>query len=53
MIEKIRKLYPEYDIYIKKNNKIYDLDGKPINKNKIQKKYIVIIKNGYEVVKKI
>lgn len=53
MIEKIRMLYPDFDIYIKKNNRLYSLDGTIIEKRKITKKYIVIIKNGYEVIKNI
>lgn len=55
MIERIKKLYPEYLIFIKINNKIFDLSNKEL-KNKdilIRHSHIIIDDNSYEVHTKI
>ena len=48
-----KKLYPNYLILIRKNNNLYNLDGEIINMNKIKKKYVIIDEFMYEVHKKI
>lgn len=53
MVGKIKKLYPNYLILIRKNNNLYNLDGEIINMNKIKKKYVIIDEFVYEIHKKI
>lgn len=52
MVGRIKKLYPNYLILIRKNNNLYNLDGEIINMNKIKKKYVIIDEFMYEVHKK-
>lgn len=50
MINKLKKLYPNYKIYVRKNKLLYDE-----NNNLVKKKLfplIMIDKNSYEVYKK-
>ena len=53
MAGRIKKLYPNYLILIRKNNNLYNLDGEIINMDKIKKKYVIIDEFMYEVHKKI
>lgn len=53
MVGRIKKIYPNYLILIRKNNNLYNLDGEIINMNKIKKKYVIIDEFMYEVHKKI
>lgn len=52
MVGRIKKLYPNYLILIRKINNLYNLDGEIINMNKIKKKYVIIDEFMYEVHKK-
>lgn len=54
MINKLKKLYSGYTIFIKKNNFIFDMKGNCIKDKKLikEKKYIIIDKNSYEIHKK-
>lgn len=53
MIEKLKKIYPEYLIFIKKENKVFNLLGREINLKKIKRNYVLIDNLSYEVHKKI
>ena len=53
MVGRIKKLYPNYLILIRKNNNLYNLDGEIINMDRIKKKYVIIDEFMYEVHKKI
>lgn len=55
MIETVKKLYPKYLIFVKKNNKLFDLSNREIINNNILSKHshIIIDKNSYEVHTKI
>ena len=51
MINKIKRLYPNYSIYIRKENIIVDINGKKVGKRIIKKHlpYVLINTNSYEV----
>lgn len=55
MINKLKKLYPNYLIIIKKDNKLYDINKKELQDKTIfnNTNYIIIDDNSYEVHKKI
>lgn len=55
MIDKIKKLYPDYIIFIKRKGKIFDLTNKEVTNNEIFKKYsyVIIKNNSYEVHTKV
>lgn len=52
MINNLKKLYPKYNLYIKRNKRLYDLDNNLVS-NKIiyESNCIVINKNFYTVYK--
>lgn len=54
MIDRIKKMYPEYLIFIKKDNKLFDLANKEVNKNLLNRySHVIIDDNSYEVHTKI
>ena len=54
MINRLKKLYPNFLIFIKKKDKIYDVDNNLIeDKTLVNNNYILINNNSYEVHKKI
>lgn len=54
MINKIKKLYPTFSIYVRKENKVYDTEGKRILKKKLKENipYVLINDESYEVHQK-
>lgn len=54
MINKIKKLYSGYTIFVKKNKFIYDINNNIIEEKDVKKeqKYIIVEKNSYEVHRK-
>lgn len=55
MIDKIKKLYPDYLILIRRNDKIFDQCNKEVTNNEILKKYSYVLISGtsYEVHTKL
>ena len=54
MINKIKKNYPGYLIFIKIKNSIYDLDNKKVDKKVLKNNpYILVEENSYEIHNKI
>ena len=55
MINKLRGIYPNHLLFIKKGKKIYDLNSNLIKDNCLPKKksYIIVSENFYEVHNKI
>ena len=54
MINKIKKNYPNYLIFIKIKNDIYDLDFKKVDKKVLKNNpYILVEENSYEVHNKV
>ena len=53
MINKLKKIYPKYKIYIKRNRKYYDLKNKEVTKEIIlNTNSVIIYKESYMVHKK-
>lgn len=54
MIDKIRRLYPNFSIYIRKENKVYNAEGKRILKKRLKENipYVLINGSSYEVHQK-
>jgi hypothetical protein len=55
MINKLRRLYPKHLLFIKRGNRIYDLNNNLIKRSCLPKRksYIIINENFYEVHNKI
>lgn len=54
MINKIRKIYPGFLIFIKKGKNLYDVNNNLILDDVLKRNdYIIIIDDSYEVHKKI
>ena len=55
MIDKIKDIYPNYLIFIKRNGKIFNLNNEEVTSfsDFDKKSYVLIHKNSYEVHKKI
>lgn len=55
MIDKLKKMYPEYFILIKRNGKLFDLCNKEVVNDNLLKRYsyIIVEENSYEVHPKV
>ena len=54
MINRLKKIYPNFLIFIKKKNKIYDINNNIVSDNILNNNnYILVIDNFYEVHKKV
>ncbi len=55
MIDKLKQMYPDYLIFIKRKNKLYDLFNKEVINTDILRRYsyIIVDENSYEVHPKI
>lgn len=55
MVDKIKRLYPDYLIFIKRNGRLYDLSNNEVTNDNLLKRYsyVVIDDNSYEVHNKI
>lgn len=54
MINRLRKIYPDYLILIKIFDKFFDAQtNDPVSPERLKKSYIIINENSYEVHKKI
>lgn len=54
MIDRIKKIYPKHVIYEKRNDKLYDSNGKLVGKseNLNKKSYVILNSDSYEVYSK-
>lgn len=54
MIDRIKKIYPKHVIYEKRNDKLYDSNGKLVSKseNLNKKSYVILNSDSYEVYSK-